>query len=152
MKRRSARTKAPSPGAGRGARGSARAGVRGGPQRVARHDLLEERARARIAGVGGHPEVAHVALAEAKQAAFAQDRRGQSVAARDELLDVDRLASLDARDEPEVRGGEQADVVGILPVDALEALGDDQANACQLLGGRAVLPGGSLCRIAGLPP
>ena len=43
--------------------------------------------------------------------------------------------TLDALDEPEIGGGEQADVVGVLPVDALEASRDDQPDAGEFFGG-----------------
>ena len=45
-----------------------------------------------------------------------------------ELVDGDRLAARDALDQAEVGRREQADVVGVLPVDALEALGDRPAG------------------------
>ena len=61
-----------------------------------------------------------------------------------EFFDVDGLAAPDAVDQAEIGGGEQADVVGVLPVDALEAFGDDQADAGQLLGDRAVFARGAL--------
>ena len=43
--------------------------------------------------------------------------------------EADRLAALDALEQAEVGAGEQADVVGVLAVDALEAFGDHQAHA-----------------------
>src|SRR4030095_6875611 len=84
-------------------------------------------------------DLAHVTLAEGEKPAAAQDLRGERVASGDELLDVEGLARFDPRDQPEVGGGEEADVVGVLAVDALEALGDDEPDARELLGGRALL-------------
>jgi hypothetical protein len=99
-----------------------------GGQRVAIDDLLEQRARPG-ARVGRAPDPAHVGLAEAQQAAAAQDRAGQRVASRHQFVERDRIARSDAVDQAEVGGGEEPDVVGVLTVDALEALGDDQSDA-----------------------
>ena len=133
MKRQSARTNAPSPG-----RGSA--GV-SSVDSAWRATIFSNRVRgvAASAFAGSRPHVAHPALAEAQQAAALQDRRGERVAALHELVDGDRLARLDAVEEAEVGRGEEADVVGVLAVDALEALGDDEADAGEPLGRRAVL-------------
>jgi hypothetical protein len=74
-----------------------------------------------------------------EQSAVPQDRGRQRIAVPDEVVDGDRLAALDARDQAEVGGGEQADVVGVLTIDALEAFSDDQAHAGRALGDHAVL-------------
>jgi hypothetical protein len=42
---------------------------------------------------------------------------------------LDLLAALDALDQSKISRGEQTEVVGVLPVDALEALCDHQADA-----------------------
>ena len=52
---------------------------------------------------------------------MANDRRRQRIAAGEELVDVDRLAALDAIDQREVGRREQAEVVGVLAIDPLEA-------------------------------
>ena len=70
---------------------------------------------------------------------MAQDAGGQRVAAGEQFVERDRFAALDALDQPEVGRREQTDVVGVLPVDALEALGDDQPHAGRALGDDAVL-------------
>jgi hypothetical protein len=123
-------------------------------QGMARHDLLEQRARPVGVGVGigigfsfTDTHAAQLLLAEAQQPACAQDGRGQRIAPGHQLVDGDRLARLDACHQPQVRAGEQADVVGVLPVDALEALRDHQPDARQPLRRRAVL-----ARRAAAPP
>ena len=50
----------------------------------------------------------------------------------------------DSLEQAEVGGGEQAEVVGVLAIDALEAFGDHQADAGGSLGHRAVLARGAL--------
>jgi hypothetical protein len=102
------------------------------------------KAPARVLHVGRHRDVAHESLAEPQQSAALEDRRGQRVAAGHQVFDRNRLARADARDQAEVGRGEQADVVGVLPVQAFEAFGDDQPHAGRLLGGRAVLARGAL--------
>ena len=112
-----------------------------GRQGMPRDDLLEQRAGRRVIPmrIGPRTDVAHETLAETQQASALQDRGGQGVAALDELLDRYRRARLDARDQAEVGRREEPDVVGVLPVDALEALGHDEADAGQFLGRRTVL-------------
>jgi hypothetical protein len=111
-----------------------------GRERMAGDDLLEQGARCRRQRFpGSGPHIAHPALAEAQQAAALQDRRRERVAPLYQLVDRDRLACFDAVDETEIGRGEQADVVCVLAVDALEALGDDEADAGEPLGRGAVL-------------
>ena len=83
--------------------------------------------------------LAQAAGAVLQQPAAAQDRAGNLVTRGDDLLDVDWLAAPDAIDEAEIGGGKEAEVVGVLPVDALEALRDDQPDAGGFLRERAVL-------------
>ena len=54
------------------------------------------------------------------------------------------LATPDAVDQAEIGRGQQSDIIGILPVNPLEALGDDKANPGHFLGQRAVLARGPL--------
>ncbi len=137
MKRQSARTKQPSPAAGS-------AGVTGVASRW-RRTIFSYRVCGRSAGgLRCRRRAAQVPLPEPQQAAAAQDGRGQRLATLQQFLERDRLAAADALQQPEVGRGEQADVVGVLPVDALEALGDHQPDAGQPLGGGAVLARGAL--------
>jgi hypothetical protein len=46
-----------------------------------------------------------------------------------QLVEIDRLAAADAFDQTKIRARQQPNVVRVLPVDALEALGDDHARA-----------------------
>jgi len=55
-----------------------------------------------------------------------------------------RLTPRNALDQTQVGGGEQADVVGVLAVNALKALGNHQSHTSQLFGRRAVLTRGAL--------
>src|SRR5262245_29980610 len=66
--------------------------------------------------------------AKSQQAAAAQNGGSERIARAEQLLDVDRLFPPDAIDESEIRGGEQAEIVGILAIDALEAPRDDQPD------------------------
>ena len=78
-------------------------------ERVAIDDLLEQRARRRVILRGSHRPQRHVAqlgLAVGQQATDPQDRRGQGIAPGKQLLERDRLAALDAFDQPEVGAGQ----------------------------------------------
>jgi hypothetical protein len=110
MKRQSARTKPPWPAAS----GAPRANryIRSG--RACRSPVLQQPTRT-------------------------HDRRRKRVAPGQQLVESDRLAARDAFDEPEVGARQQPHVVGVLPVDALEALGDHQPHPGRPLGDDAVL-------------
>lgn len=56
-----------------------------------------------------------------------------------QLVEIDRLAAADAFDQTKIRARQQPDVVRVLPVDALEALGDDQPHTRRAFGDHAVL-------------
>jgi hypothetical protein len=114
-----------------------RAGQRG-RQRVAGHDLLEQRAGPRTIHLGSRAHVLHPALAETQKSAAFEDGRGQRIAVSHQFSHRDRRTSLDTFDKPEVGRGEKPDVVGVLAVDALEALGNDQLHAGELFRSRAV--------------
>ena len=77
-------------------------------------------------------------LPEAQHAATAQDAGREVVAPGQQFFQWDFLPTLDALYQPKIGGGEQADVVGVLPVDAFEAARDDQPDAGEFFGGRAV--------------
>ena len=109
-----------------------------GAQRVARHDLLEQRARLQANGLIHHGDVLHTLLAEAQQAALLQDGRRQCVAPCHQRLHGDGLTRLDTRHQAEIGGGEEPDVVGVLPVDALETLGNHQPHTGRFFCSRAV--------------
>src|SRR3569832_1725647 len=79
-----------------------------------------------------------VLLPEPQKPAAAHDARRKFVASREQLVQVDFLAALDALYKRQVRGCEQADVVRVLAINALETLGDHEADARELLGSRAV--------------
>ena len=105
------------------------AGLRVGDD-VRGEDLLAQRHGTRGRGDGGWRDLAFEPRAVVREeAAVLDDRRADGVEALRELRDGDGLARLDARDEPEVRGGQQADVLGVLLVDLLDALRDDELHA-----------------------
>jgi hypothetical protein len=108
-------------------------------QQVAADDLLVQRHRPRVGGQRHGLRVAQVRLPELEQAAGTQDGGGQRFAALQQFVDGHRFAARQPVGQRHVGGGEQADVVGVLPVDALEAPGDHQPDAGQALGRRAVL-------------
>jgi hypothetical protein len=68
-----------------------------------------------------------------------QDGGGLRLAALQQLLQRGLLAALQALQQSQVGAGEQAQVVGVLAVDALEALGDHQPHARRQLGQRRML-------------
>ena len=106
---------------------------------VALHDLLEERHGPRAAGGrGGGFGRRRGAGAVAQQPAGAHDGRRLRLAPGEDLVDGDRLAALQPRQQAEVRAGQKAEVVGVLPVDALEALREHDAHARRQLGQRGV--------------
>jgi hypothetical protein len=109
---------------------------------VAADDLLEEGQRSAVGlrrGRCRRVRAPQPRLAVREQSALAQDRRGERVAALEQLVERDRLAALDPVGEREVGGGQQPDVVRVLPVDPLEALGDHEPHAGRALGDDAVL-------------
>ncbi|SOY63139.1 hypothetical protein CBM2587_B60170 [Cupriavidus taiwanensis] len=108
-------------------------------QQMPLDDFLEQRLRPGGQGRGRGFDVAQVGLPEPEQPAVAQDRCGERIAPGHQRVRVDGLALLQPGDQAEVGRGEQADIVGVLAVDALEAAGDDEADAGQLLRRRAVL-------------
>jgi hypothetical protein len=58
-----------------------------------------------------------------------ENGRGERVAAGDERVDLDCFTALDSFDQAEIGRREETDVVGVLPVDALETLGDHKSHA-----------------------
>jgi hypothetical protein len=106
-----------------------------GLQRMALGDLPEQRLRPLLqpGRRGGRSQPI------GRQPAGAQDRRGLRLAAGEQLVERDVFAALDARQQAEVGAGEQPQVVGVLAVDALEALGHDQPHAGRRFSQRAVL-------------
>ncbi len=106
-------------------------------------DLGGQGLRARRQQVG-RPHVAQPCPPVGEQPAGPQHGGGDGIAAGHQLLDVDRVSRPDAVDQVHVGGGEQAQVVGVLAVDALERPGDHQADAGELLRRRAVLARRSL--------
>jgi hypothetical protein len=121
-------------------------------QVVAHQNFFKQRLRAAcFAGdrsravflVGAHPRGRMCAqqkpLPPAQQAPRAQNRRRQCLAPFHQIGQRDVLTPLNARQQTEVGRGEQANVIGVLAVYALETFGDDQLHTCQLLGGGAVL-------------
>jgi len=69
-----------------------------------------------------------------EKAATAHDLGGDGIQPRREFQQRNGLAPAEPRDQAEVRAGEQAQVLGVLAVDALEAFGDDQADSCAEFG------------------
>jgi len=72
-------------------------------------------------------------LVVGEEAAGAHDARADGIESAGELAEWDGLAGFDARDEREVRGGQKPDVLGVLAVDLLDALGDHELHARRLL-------------------
>ena len=68
-------------------------------------------------------------LVVGEEAARADDVGADGIEPGGELLDGDALAGDDPLQDPEVGRGEQADVLAVLPVDLLDALGDHQVHA-----------------------
>ena len=109
-------------------------------------DLFDERlwltgarayfARARRGPVGK--------LAVREQPAAADDLLREGVAAAQEFVDRHRLARENAVEHGEIGGGQNADVVAILLIDALETLRDDQPYSRRQFGKRARFPRRSL--------
>src|SRR3974390_1085484 len=75
--------------------------------------------------------------AEAQQSARADHLLRDVVPSAQESLERNGLAGANALQHAEISGGQNAEVVAILAVDALEALSDDQAHAGGLLRKRA---------------
>ncbi len=96
-----------------------------GLQRMALDDLVEQRFRA----VRWPRRFARRPQAMGQQPAGAQDGRGLRLAIDEQLVERDVIAAPNAIDQTQVGAGQQAQVVGVLAVDALEALGDDQPHS-----------------------
>jgi len=79
-----------------------------------------------------------------EEAAPAYDLGGDGIQARRELRQRNGLAPPKAREQAQVRAGEQAEVLTVLAVDALEALGEYQAEAGAQLRIGAGLPAAAL--------
>jgi len=77
-------------------------------------------------------------LSPAQQAACAQNRGRQCFAALQQIGQGDGFAAFDAVQQTEIGRGEQADVVGVLAVDAFKTLGDHQLHAREFFSGGAV--------------
>jgi len=71
---------------------------------------------------------------ELEEPAVLDDLPGDVVRAPGELLQADLLSGADAPDDREVVGGQDAEVLAVLVVDALDALGDHHLNAGVELG------------------
>ena len=82
---------------------------------------------------------AQVLLTPAKQTTRLQNTSGQPFALLQQVGQGQPLATLQARQQVEIGAGEQADVVGVLPVNAFKTFGKNDLNACQFFGGGAVL-------------
>src|SRR2546423_6845311 len=95
-----------------------------------REDFFGNRHRS---GCGRDWRNLHLALqsrdVERKQPAIFNDLPGDLVFAARELFERDLFAIRDATDEIEVRRSQQSEVLAVLPVDALDVLGDDAADA-----------------------
>ena len=126
----------------------ARVGARrGGRERMAMHDLLEQR---RGADAGAAP--AHVALAAARSFSSPPARTiALAKSSRPCSSSSSSIASprTDAIEQAEVGAREQPDVVGVLAVDALEALGDHQPHAGRAFGHHGCARASCPCRSAG---
>ena len=81
----------------------------------------------------------HAGHVELEQATVRDDLPGDLVRPRRELGQRDRLARADAVDESEIGRGEDAQVLAVLVVDALDALADDDLDPGHQLGVRALL-------------
>ncbi len=86
----------------------------------------------------------HPRPVEGEEAAPPHDLGGDRIQVPGELLHRDGLASANPLHEAEVRGGEEAQVLTVLEVDALEALGDHQPQARAIFGVGARFPTGPL--------
>ena len=82
-------------------------------------------------------------LAVGQQATGADDILRHLVAAFEKLLKRNRFFGGDAVEDREISGGQNAEIVAVLAVDALEAAGDDQTDAGRFLSQRAVLARGT---------
>ena len=103
---------------------SARCRQRGRGQRMARDDLVEQRHRPRRLGQRRRRQRSRCAAAEFEQATGTDDLRGQRVAVSEQFIQLDRLAARQSVGQAQVGAGQQAGVVGVLAVDALETCGD----------------------------
>ena len=142
-----------------GAHEAAFAGDERGPERVTVDDLFKQGQRAggrfdRLSANGprfsrnglpfsrnGLPFILSLSKDPAvpQQPTRTHDCRRQRIASLQQLIERDRLATLDALHQREIRARQQPDVIRVLPVDPLEALGDHQAHAGRALGDHAVL-------------
>ena len=86
---------------------------------------------------------------ELEEPAVFDDLPGDLVGACGELRQRNALAGADSLDQAEVGGGENAQVLAVLIVDALDALADDDLDPRHQLGVRALFPAGALA--AALP-
>ncbi len=154
MKRQSVRTE-------RAAAGRRRvAGCIGGKRVTRSRIFLRERARLRVVGVGGIGiglEVAEptrrmfCARRNAAGRRLSESQRRGYRARRRALFDVDRLASLDAFNQTEVRRRKEPEVVRILTIDALEAPRDHEPDAGAIFPRADYVRATILCR-TGCPP
>ena len=81
---------------------------------------------------------------EFEKPAVLDDLPGDLVLAVGEFGERDRLPGPDAVDQAEVGGRENAQVLAVLVVDALDAFADDDLDARHQLGIRALFPAGAL--------
>ena len=112
-----------------------------------RDDLVDQRARTVVVRRRRDVHAAdarQLRLAVFQEAAGADHLLRHFVAAGEERVERNRLPRRDAREDREVGRGQDADVVGVLAVDALEALGHDEADTRRLLGKRTGLARRSL--------
>ena len=98
-----------------------------------------QRPRRRQRHLAPHPR--HVEL---EQPAVLDDLAGDVIRAGREFAQRNRLPGADSVDEPEVRRGEDAQVLAVLVVDALDALADDDLDAGHQLGVGALFAAGPL--------
>ena len=106
-----------------------------GTHAMALDDLLEQGLRPRVCETDGE----FVAESVAQHSAGAHDRRSLRLAAGQKLVERRRLAAFEPLDQPEVGARQQAEVVGVLSIDALEALGDHEPDAGRQFRERRVL-------------
>ena len=119
--------------------GAEPAGGIGGGENVAGDDLLHQGPWPRLDVARDRKCGAKPGAAIAQQPAMAKNGGGQFLPARHQFLDADRLALLQPRDQREIGGREQTQIIGVLPIDAFEALGDNQPDAGHLFRQRTVL-------------
>ena len=107
---------------------------------MAREDFFGKRHRAALSGDRRNLHLALQARdVERKQAAIFDDLPRDLIFAARELFERNLFTVFNARDQIEVGRGQQAEVLAVLTVDALDVFGDNAANACGDFGIRRLL-------------